>query len=153
MPGKVKHGKAGTRIYRVWSEMIQRCTNPNNQHWDRYGGRGISVCERWLAFEGFYADMGDCPGPGLSLDRVDNDGNYEPANCRWATKFEQGINRAKKPGCSSSHKGVFWFASRGKWRAAIREGGREKHLGYFDTQEAAAEARAKAELARREAKK
>jgi hypothetical protein len=72
--------------------MIDRCRNPKHPAWPHYGGRGIRACERWLVFEGFLADMGERP-LGMSLDRINNDGNYEPGNCRWATWKEQGNNR------------------------------------------------------------
>ena len=95
---KTTHGYRGRRdpLYNVWNGMRQRCHNPNQPHYPRYGGRGISVCDRWLKFENFLADMGEPPGPGYSLDRIDNDGNYEPGNVRWATKAEQRANQRKR---------------------------------------------------------
>lgn len=86
------HGKTHTRIYSIWNQMIQRCTNPNHISFPNYGGRGISVCDRWQLFANFYADMGDIPD-GCSIDRIDNEGDYEPKNCKWATKSDQSINR------------------------------------------------------------
>jgi hypothetical protein len=90
-----KHGhrSAGTfsKSYTSWYAMVQRCTNPNRRYYCRYGGRGISVHPAWLEFASFLADMGERPD-GTSLDRIDNDGDYTPANCRWATQKGQVRN-------------------------------------------------------------
>jgi hypothetical protein len=89
-----KHGMSGLPLYKVWISMKQRCYNPSCNIYPSYGGRGIAMCAEWAAsFEQFFADVGECPGPGLSLDRIDNDGNYEPGNVRWATNSEQMRNR------------------------------------------------------------
>lgn len=87
-----RHGMSRSPEYRTWSGMIDRCTNPRLRTWSAYGGRGIRVCDRWLKFENFFSDMGQRPSRKHSLDRVDNDGNYEPGNCRWATPDVQQNN-------------------------------------------------------------
>ena len=81
-----------TPTKRSWYMMLQRCTNPKATYFHRYGGRGIKVCARWRRFENFLADMGECPD-GLTLERNDTNGNYEPSNCHWATPVEQTRNR------------------------------------------------------------
>lgn len=80
------------RTYRIWQAMLNRCRNPNQPNFVDYGGRGITVCEAWKQYANFVADMGECP-PGYSIDRKNNLGNYEPANCKWSTRQEQNTNK------------------------------------------------------------
>lgn len=87
-----KHGFNGSRTYVSWCSMLARCTNEKLRSYKNYGGRGIVVCSRWMEFENFLADMGERPEKH-SIDRIDNDGNYEPGNCRWATASEQRKNQ------------------------------------------------------------
>ncbi len=101
------HGACKTREYRIWANAIYRCRTPTCPGYENYGGRGIRFCERWQDFENFLADMGPCP-PKLTLDRIDNDGNYEPGNCRWASRKGQANNRRTSQ----------WFTYKGEKRTA-----------------------------------
>src|SRR6185503_12962828 len=93
---RLRHGHslrgATSPTYYTWRAMLARCRNPGRGDYALYGGRGIKVCDRWHDFASFLADMGERPD-GLTLDRIDTNGDYEPSNCRWATSHEQGLNR------------------------------------------------------------
>lgn len=103
-----RHGHARGKpspTYVSWQSMVGRCTRPTNRSWARYGGRGITVCERWRRFENFLADMGERP-EGTTLDRLDPDGNYEPGNCRWATDGIQARDHGRGPVSGKCRKGL-----------------------------------------------
>jgi hypothetical protein len=128
----VTHGASGgddkktrTTEYVVWVGMRQRCNNPRHAKFANYGGRGITVCERWDSFVNFLADMGERPG-GRTLDRIDSNGNYEPGNCRWATLSEQNKNRRPQRLAFCTGRGgsprCGWFAGhRGYCKTAPEE--------------------------------
>lgn len=107
-----KHGGVGTRLYREWSGIIQRCTNPNDTSWERYGAKGITVCEEWKRFEPFKEwAMSNGYNDTLTIDRINSNGNYEPSNCRWASVREQANNK----------QGTLW----------IEYGGERLQLSYW----------------------
>lgn len=124
-------------VFSVWSSMRQRCFNPNSKDYCNYGGRGIKVCSRWSdnknGFENFYWDMGPRP-EGHSIDRIDNDGDYCPENCRWADRSTQNKNRRRSKNATSKFFGVYWKKSANSWAVQIQA----KYIGLFKKEKEAA---------------
>lgn len=129
---KITHNLTHHRLYKTWNVMIQRCSNPKATRFDLYGGRGIKVCERWHSVENFIEDMYPSYQEGLSIDRIDGNGNYEPSNCRWTTKVIQSRNtRILKSTNTSGYRGVTSYNR--KFVAKIGVNNKAIHLGYFNT--------------------
>lgn len=141
-----KHGKSKTATHRIWKNMRQRCCNPNNPAYQRYGGRGITICERWAeSFENFLEDMGERPS-GFELDRIDNNQGYYPENCRWVDLSAQAFNKRKPINNKSGKTGVCWRNDAQKWAVQIIKNNKKQHLGLFENLEDAIQTRKKAEL-------
>ena len=133
------HGHSYSKTYKIWTGIIQRCTNERDKNYHQYGDRGIEVCSRWLeSFENFLEDMGECPD-GLSIDRINVNGNYEPSNCRWTTSSVQGFNK-RSPKNTIGVTGVNMV--KGKYKVFI---GRN-YLGSFTSLEEAVKVRKEAEI-------
>lgn len=127
---------------RSWDGMKNRCYYKRHDSYHSYGGRGITVCDEWLHdFKAFYKYMGDKPTPEHSIDRINNDGNYEPGNVRWATPREQILNTRIRRDNTSGTKGISWEAGRSRWLARVWHNGKATHLGYFKTKDEAINAR------------
>ena len=127
-----RHGMYGTPPYSSWQNAKDRTTNPKNPNWADYGGRGITMCQEWEdSFEAFWQDMGVTWEEGLTLDRIDVNGNYCKENCRWATASTQCHNRRKFKKCSSRYVGVSWFNDRSSWCAYIDVNKKREYMGSF----------------------
>lgn len=144
MDARIKHGRWGTPEYKSWDHMKQRCLNSNQKVYNNYGGRGIKICKNWLQFEKFYRDMGERP-KGTTLDRINNNGNYEPSNCRWATWEQQMANRGLNGNNKSGITGISWRNRKSPWRANIMRDHKLFTLGSFGTKEEAIMVRLKAQ--------
>ncbi|MFH1642100.1 MAG: AP2 domain-containing protein [Nanoarchaeota archaeon] len=140
----ITHKMSLTPTYSSWRQMKQRCLNPKASNYKYYGERGIKICKRWLKFKYFYFDMGDCP-KSHSLDRIDNNGNYELKNTKWSTQTEQQRNRRISKNNTTGAIGVSWHKGNKRYRAEIRVPNKRINLGYFDTLEEAKKARKQAE--------
>lgn len=139
----ITHGLTQHRFYNTWNGVIQRCNNPNHNRYKDYGGRGITVCEEWLDVRNFVAwcDLTRPDTEGLSLDRTDVDGNYEPTNCRWADASTQSLNQRISKSNTSGFVGVDFKPNENKYVARITVLGNRVYIGTFLTIEEAVQAR------------
>ncbi len=125
-----RHGKTKTRIHRIWTNMKQRCLNKNGRDYTKYGGRGIEICDEWISFERFMEwSYSNGYSDNLTIDRINNDGNYEPSNCRWTTKTVQSRNTKKiHKHNKSGYRGVIYLKKNDSWSASIRVNGKSIHI-------------------------
>jgi hypothetical protein len=128
------HGLRKHPLYLTWNNIIQRTTNITDPHYAEYGGRGIGIADRWLSIENFIDDVYPSYKIGLTIDRIDNDGDYEPSNYRWADKFTQAQNtRLLRTTNKSGYRGVYWNKAMNKWKSQISFSKKSICIGYFST--------------------
>lgn len=138
---KATHGMTNTRIFNIWKDLRQRCNNPKDSSYKNYGGRGIKVCDEWQgSFEAFYTwAIFNGYSDDLTIDRIENDGDYTPYNCRWATRSEQNVNQRLSIRNTSGFVGI---SSRGdKWLTQVSVNGKQTVVGLYNTPKEAAQAR------------
>lgn len=137
-----RHGGSRTRLHSIWSHMKTRCTCSTSAVYGYYGGRGIKVCPEWMdSFESFRDwALSNGYNETLEIDRIDTNGNYDPSNCRWATRVQQMRNTRKRRNVSSKFKGVSWCKNVGKWRTQLHANGKPIHVGLFRDETEAAKA-------------
>ena len=136
----VKHGLHSSRAYQCWADMKTRCDNSDHKYYDYYGGRGITYCDKWKTFEGFWEDMKGSYSDDLTLNRRDNDGMYCKENCEWDTKNFQGHMRRKKNNTMFKYMGLALASNKTFIEARIKINERAVYLGTYKTEEAAAKA-------------
>ena len=131
------HNLSNTKLYKVWGRIKSRTSNTKDRFYRDYGGRGITICEEWkndfMSFYNWAMENGYEENKGLSIDRIDNDGNYEPSNCRWTTQTIQTRNQRMPKNNTSGYKGVSYNKRRGDYRTQIMVNLKSIHLGYFKT--------------------
>ncbi|PHB11470.1 hypothetical protein COE80_31060 [Bacillus pseudomycoides] len=145
-----KHGQSFingkfTPEYQAWANMKKRCSNPNANGYEYWGGRGINYCDRWESFDNFFEDMGSRPTPNHSLDRIDNSKGYCSENCKWTDKAQQVINRRTPKNNKTGVKGVCWHKLAKKYHARITVDGKVINLGLYEDLEEAVKVRKNAE--------
>lgn len=128
---KRTHGMSKAAIYGVWEAMHQRCNNKNDKNYHHYGGRGISICEEWKTFEGFFHEMG-WPPEGMTLERIDVNAGYSKSNCIWGSRTLQALNQRTRKTNTSGHVGVYPYKDGMRWVASITVRGIRQRLGLFD---------------------
>ena len=141
------HGSVNHPLFSKWSNMIQRCENPNSKNYKYYGGRGITVCDEWKdnpnAYYDYITSLPNAMKKGYSIDRINNDKGYEPNNVRWASASGQGVNRRVQNNNTSGYKGIIWHKQSNRWIARIGVDNKSIHMGSYTSIEDALNARNK----------